>query len=477
MQSGWRPQTAATYSLSEKARFGKDYFCFFLPLNASKRLFPAFAGLFRPPAAYREAQSLLQGGRLKDEDSAFFRPRTGRGAAAARAGSRALRAARDGRDLRPAHAGGPAAFPTRARPERGRRRGPGDARGAAALVRGVSAPPRPRGRELLFDRAALRRVSGGRGACQQRLRERQSPRRRLRHGAAALCRRADGDPLVLRARGLLRARALRALSLPLLRLSRAQRAGPPAVVAHARRGREPRALQRRAPRQRMDHDAAAVFLCRGALRGLCARDGDLRPERGGAARLRASVPRAARRPGRTRSRDGRAAKRRGLRPGEGDRGAVSGDPLPLGLEGQHPRHGPEPAVPRRLGDGERDQGRGRDPRSGPGGLGGARSALRAREPGDGRADPALRPRAGPRLPHAGRGDLLALRRYRRARGARRRRHLRRRVRLQPGGYALRLVLRGIPGLVHPKLPPSRLHDRMRPGPQSPAADGLPRDPP
>ena len=33
MQSGWRPQTAATYSLSEKARFGKDYFCFFLSFD------------------------------------------------------------------------------------------------------------------------------------------------------------------------------------------------------------------------------------------------------------------------------------------------------------------------------------------------------------------------------------------------------------------------------------------------------------
>ena len=48
MQSGWRPQTAATYSLSEKARFGKDFFCFFLPLNASKRLFPPLPVYFVP---------------------------------------------------------------------------------------------------------------------------------------------------------------------------------------------------------------------------------------------------------------------------------------------------------------------------------------------------------------------------------------------------------------------------------------------
>ena len=83
---------------------------------------------------------------------------------------------------------------------------------------------------------------------------------------------------------------------------------------------------------------------------------------------------------------------------------------PDGLEGEHPRHRPQPPVPRGVEHRARDQIRRGLHASRPARLCRPRAAGRAREPGDVRLHPRARPAAHPVVPHAGPRHLLAVRR-------------------------------------------------------------------
>ena len=148
----------------------------------------------------------------------------------------------------------------------GRHRGRADAPRTAAVLHRLRHAHHPRGRHVFRPRAAVRHERGRHRARQSLPRPRAPAARPGADDPAAVFRHAGGHSLFLGAHRVRRARAGRALSHARGRGVRPQRARPPAVVSDARQRAEARVLQRRAPRQRVDHDAAAAHVLRAAVR-------------------------------------------------------------------------------------------------------------------------------------------------------------------------------------------------------------------
>ena len=294
-------------------------------------------------------------GNLCHEKIELWLRRRGGGAAAGGALPRGLRPAGDRRGLRARDARGAGRLPARPAPGGGRRAGAGDGGSAAPLAARLCGIHRPPGRHALRRGAAPRHRPARAGDGQPRHGPDGAARGRAPCRAAALFRGANERQLRLRAGDGLRARAGRALSVFEGAQLRPQRDGPPAVGAGAGGGAADSGLRRRAPRQRVDNGPAVAALCRGALRGRRPRRQRARHPRGGDTLERAVVPGARRGPGRHGPRHRRAYGRGALRRGEARGGGFPGHRLPRRLEGEHRRHGPQPAIPRRLGAGQGDQ--------------------------------------------------------------------------------------------------------------------------
>ena len=299
-----------------------------------------------------------------------------------------------------------AGFPALARPDAGRHIRRGERARARALASRVCRAHDPSRRHALLARRAVRRLArrdrnGKPGARPVRAAARTEARR-----TAAVFRRADGYPVVQRAYGLCRGRADAPVSAASRRKHRAERPLPPGVGAHRGRRAAPRALQRRAPRERVDHDAAFDEIYRDApSRRRRGRD-RVRISGGGHSLSRRAHARAARRSGRRRSCDRRAAGGRSEGTRGGHRRGLPRDPLPGRLEGEHRGRRSQFAVPRRVGHRPRDQVCAgiRPPRAAR--LCRRRAAYRARERRARRVHRSSRPRARPRVPHAGQRYLL-----------------------------------------------------------------------
>ena len=246
------------------------------------------------------------------------RPRRARVAAAAGPATRGTDAGRARRHLRRTDGSGRARVSGGERPHAGRHRGRADAPRTAAVLHRLRHAHHPRGRHVFRPRAAARHERGRHRTRQSLPRPRAPAARPGADDPAAVFRHAGGHSLFLGAHRVRRARAGRALSHARRRRVRPQRARPAAVVPDARQRAEARVLQRRAPRQRVDHDAAAAHVLRAAVR-----PPRRRRRHGGAEHPRPAVQgharaRPGRRPGRHRPRD-RRARRRDHRRGKGAR--------------------------------------------------------------------------------------------------------------------------------------------------------------
>lgn len=201
-----------------------------------------------------------------DADLKTGRPGRARVAAAAGAGARGADTGCARRHLRRADGGGRARVSGGERPHARRHRGRADAPRAAAVLHRLCHAHHPRGRHVFRPRAAVRHKRGRHPARQSLPRPGAAAARPGADDPAAVFRHTDGHSLFLGAHRLYCARAGRALSHARHRGVRPQRARPAAVVPDARQRAEARVLQRRAPRQRVDHDAAAAHVLRAAVR-------------------------------------------------------------------------------------------------------------------------------------------------------------------------------------------------------------------
>ena len=337
------------------------------------------------------------------------RPGRARVAAAAGTDARGADAGRARRHLRRADGGGRARISGSQRPRAGRHRGRADAPRTAAVLHRLRHAHHPRGRHVFRPRAAVRHERGRHRARQSLPRPGAAAARPGADDPAAVFRHAGGHSLFLGAHRIYRARAGRALSHARRRGVRPQRARPAAVVSDARQRAEARVLQRRAPRQRVDHDAAAAHVLRAAVRPPRRRGRPRGPKHPRPADKGHARARPGRGPGRHRPRDRRARCRK-YRRGADARGQLPRHSVPRGLEGEHPRHRPQPPVPRGVEHRARDQIRRGLHAPRPARLCRPRAAGRARESGDVRLHPRARPAAHPVVPHAGPRHLLAVRR-------------------------------------------------------------------
>ena len=149
-----------------------------------------------------------------------------------------------------------AGLPALARSDAGRHIRRGDRTRARALASRVRRAHGAARRHTLLARRAVRRLARRDRNGKPGTRSVRAAARAADHRTAAVFRRADGYPVVQRAHGLRRGRTDAPVSAASRREHRAQRPLPPDLGTHGRRRAAPRALQRRAPRERVDHNAA-----------------------------------------------------------------------------------------------------------------------------------------------------------------------------------------------------------------------------